>query len=344
MLFNLKKMTIHEKPKNPIVNFVKIGCLALYATFVSSPYPLLSVIFALPIIWLLPEKSKTTFKQRLSKFADYKIRTVASVLVLTIGITLSVIDYVEFKQESSSSVVVEQADQYNEVSPVTYEIVSIEDESYKALGNKLLSEYTSQEIEDLPLNKRISYNILVSPEIKEAEVVPTIEQIIVDITAEDNDIDEVILFLYSDEELVGDIYDVATAVWAKNGDLGNVDAEIAESNNRTGYELDIDIKDNLEEYLANRAESTEEFGLSEEERREIYKELISAERQATAEADAMYPINDPATIADNLDLNIDLNYELTEKYTAEVLEKYGITYDQSIEISVEAWEEGWPME
>jgi hypothetical protein len=230
------------------------------------------------------------------------------------------------------------------MSYTDYEIIKSEDGSHKALGDKLLSEYSSQELNSLPLNKRISYSIVVSSKIKEAQVHPTIEKIITDLTTKDRDIDEIILFVYSDKELVGNPYDVATAVWGKDGSLGKVSAEIAKSNDRTGYQITIQVKENLEEYLLQIGMSEEKFKLSEEERRQFYKELIATERQATIDADSKYPIDKAGVTKEEITKNTDFNYELTQKYTAELLLKYGITEDQSMEISMEAWDEGWSME
>jgi hypothetical protein len=252
---------------------------------------------------------------------------------------------------NSQNVVQNQQNQVAETkttqaAPVDYEIVESEDISIKALGNKSLSEYTAQEISNLPTNKRMAYRIVVSPEIKEEQVRPTIQKIISDITAKDDDIDEISLLLYSDKELASGAYDVAMATWAPSGKLGNVTPEIAQSNNRTTYETTIQIKENLEEYLQKRGESEDKFGFSEEERREIFKEIIFAERRATKEADKIYvvDISDPNYKQENIMKNIDKNRELMDKYKAEVRNKYGITEDTEWEIVTEAIEESWPME
>lgn len=233
-----------------------------------------------------------------------------------------------------------------QAAPVDYEIVESEDISIKALGNKSLSEYTAQEISNLPTNKKMAYRIVVSPKIKEEQVRSTIQKIISDITAKDDDIDEISLLLYSDKELASGAYDVAMATWAPSGKLGNVTPEIAQSNNRTTYETTIQIKENLEEYLQKRGESEDKFGFSEEERREIFKEIIFAERRATKEADKIYvvDISDPNYKQENIMKNIDKNRELMDKYKAEVRNKYGITEDTEWEIVSEALEEIWPME
>jgi hypothetical protein len=231
-----------------------------------------------------------------------------------------------------------------QISPVNYEIVGTEDQSHKALGNRALSSYTTQKISNLPTDKKMAYRIVVSPEIKENQVKPTVEKIISNITSKDNDIDEISLFLYSDKELVNGMYDIATATWAPEGELGNITAEIAKNNNRSNYKITIKVKENLEEYLRKRGESEDKFGLSEEERRQFFKEIVVAENRAMNEAEAKYPLSRPGITMDDIKKNADLNDELTEKYEAQVRLKYGITEDIENKIVVEAFVEGWPME
>jgi len=228
---------------------------------------------------------------------------------------------------------------------VAYEIVEVDDQSLKALGEKNLSEYTSQELAVLPINKKMSYRIVVPLEIKENQVKPTIEKIISDITSKNNNIDEIILWLYSDKKLINGAYDVATAIWAPNGQLGNITSKIAKNNIRDSYKISIQVKENLEEYLIQRNKSEDKFGLTEDQRRQIFKDIVAAENQAMLEADKIFPIDisDPNYKQDNLMKNIDKNNELMEKYKAQVRAKYEITEEIENEIVVEAFEEGWPL-
>lgn len=233
----------------------------------------------------------------------------------------------------------------NQISPVDYEIVETKDQSHKALGKKSLSDYTTQEIRNLPIDKKMLYKIIVSPEIKVEQVRPTIQKIISDITANDNDIDEISLLLCSDKELAGSTYDVAMATWAPDGKLGNVTPEIARNNDRTSYETTIKVKENLEEYLLKRGKSENKFGFDEEKRRQIFKEFVAAEDKARIEADKIYPtdISDPNYKQENIMKNIEENRKLMEKYKAKIRKKYGITEDIESQISAEAFEEGWAM-
>jgi len=213
-----------------------------------------------------------------------------------------------------------------------------------------LSSYTYQELVSLPIDKRMEYKVVVSPEIKENQVRSTVEKIIADITSKDNDIDEISLFLYSDKELANEMYDVARATWAPNGKLGNVTPEIAKTNNRNNYKLEIQIAENLEQYLQKRAQSEEKFSLTEAERRQIFKEIVAAEDRAWAEAERKYPVSGRATwglsqseLGSRIDKSTVLAQQLGDQYEDELAKKYGLTREQLKEVIYESIEERWPM-
>jgi len=237
-----------------------------------------------------------------------------------------------------------------QVAPVAYEIVESEDQSHKAM-TKALSSYTYQELESLPTDKKMGYRVVVSPEIKENQVKPTIDKIITDITSKDNDIDEISLLLYSDKELANGMYDVARATWAPGGELGNVTPEIAQSNIRSDYKTTIQVADNLEQYLKQRAKPEDRFGLTEVKRRKIFKEIVSTEDKAQAEADKKYPISGQSTwglskseLRSQIDKNINLMRDLEKQYKKELSKKYSLTQEQLKQISIEGISERWPLE
>lgn len=211
------------------------------------------------------------------------------------------------------------------INPVAYEIVKTEDISHKATGEKFLSQYTAQELAELPTDKKIRYRIIVSPDIKQNQVEPTINKIISDITNKDNDIDEISILIYSDKKLTNGAYDVATATWAPFGEFGKVTAEIAENNSRVNYKVSIKITENLEEYLSLKNKTEDKFGLSEEKRKLIYSELYNAEKRAIGEAGKNYEKMD----------------ELLNKYNLEIIKKYSITEEQKKYIIAEAMTENW---
>ncbi|NZA28657.1 hypothetical protein H0E84_19975 [Luteimonas sp. SJ-92] len=91
-----------------------------------------------------------------------------------------------------------------------------------------------------------------------------------------------------------------------------------------------------EERLAALSHVPEErFGLSEEERKKVFRESAAAEDRATREAMARVP-------GSQIMKQIDMERELEEKYKNELVRKYDLTNEQLQEIVVEAAMKGWP--
>lgn len=249
------------------------------------------------------------------------------------------VDKTSSVDNSQSSKVVEAAG---------YSIVSEKDRSMKAVGNQSLSSYSYSEIAELPISKRVEYRVVVDSNINSEQILPTVERIVNEKTSENPEIDGITALLYSDESLSSGAYDIARAVWAPKGDLENITAEIARSNNRGSYEISLDIKENLEEYLKQRSKSETKFGLREEVRKEIFHEIVAAEDRAAREAEDRYPTDintvDAETARRNVEKNASLTRDLTEKYTERVLKKYDISAEVETKITTEAFEEGWAME
>ena len=201
----------------------------------------------------------------------------------------------------------------------------VENQSKKALGKKPLSQYETSEIEKLPTNKKILYRIVLSKDVKENQVKPTVEKIITKLTSDDSDIDEIILWLYSDKEISNSTFDIGTAIWAPNGKLGNIDANIAKNNTRENYRINYEIKQNLEQYLSRKLETSDKFGLSIEERKQVFKDIVKAEDDA-------------------------YNYKESEQEKvikenkSKLLKKYNITAEQLKEIGREGQDKYWPLE
>ena len=225
-----------------------------------------------------------------------------------------------------------------------YEIVKVEDSSLKAL-TKPLSSYSLDEVKHLPMNVRKTYRVVVPADIRQEQVRPTVEKIIAKITAEDNDIDEIRLFLYSDREIAKGPSDVARATWAPNGEEGSTTPEIARTNNRTGYKIVVEVRPDLEEYLKQRNQPEKKFGLSDEERKRVYKELVASEDKAQAEADQIYPTD--ATRPgwrENIGKNNQMRENLEDKYRARLAKKYGLSEKQISDIFNEGFKKNWPMD
>src|SRR5690606_20080735 len=203
-------------------------------------------------------------------------------------------------------------------------------------------------------NKKILYRIVLSKDVKENQVKPTVEKIITKLTSDDSDIDEIILWLYSDKEISNSTFDIGTAIWAPNGKLGNIDANIAKNNNRDNYKIDYQIKNNLDQYLTQKSEVGDKLGFTVEERKQIFKEIVKAEDKANEyeqkEQDKV--LNRFGTINDNNREKVKVEYnkisdqaqKMTDEYKSTVLKKYNITAEQLKEIGREGQDKYWPLD
>lgn len=185
--------------------------------------------------------------------------------------------------------------------------------------------------------KRANYSVTVPADIKQAEVEPTLRKIIQDVTAENPDTDEIIVFMFSSAEVSKGAYDIGRAIWSVNGEWGSVTPERALWDARSNYKIEIDVKPDVEGFLAQRAKKEDKFGFSEEARREIYREIVNANYRAQENADRKYPPLTGVVME-----NAEYKDELLEKYKQELRQKYGYSEDQGLQIRVEAMEENWP--
>jgi len=273
---------------------------------------------------------------------------------LILMIFILTITFISCKDEKREAETENKVTAVLNVETADYEIVKIEDLSRKALGKKPLSQYETSEIEKLPTNKKILYRIVLSKDVKENQVKPTVEKIITKLTSDDSDIDEIILWLYSDKEISNSTFDIGTAIWAPNGKLGNIDANIAKNNNRDNYKIDYQIKNNLDQYLTQKSEVGDKLGFTVEERKQIFKEIVKAEDKANEyeqkEQDKV--LNRFGTINDNNREKVKTEYNkisdqaqrMTDEYKSTVLKKYNITTEQLKEIGREGQDKYWPLD
>lgn len=212
-----------------------------------------------------------------------------------------------------------------ELDAVSYEIIDVENQSRKALGKKPLSQYEKDELEKLATNKKILYKIVLSKDVKENNIKPTIRKIIKDIISQNSDIDEIILWLYSDKELINEGYDLGLVIWAPFGKLGNITNDIALNNNRDNYSIDYDLKTNLDKYLSNRFEDVRKFGLTTLERKQVFKDKVKAEDNA-------------------FEYKQSEQERVLKKNYSKILKKYNLTLEQLQEISNEGQDKYWSLD
>ncbi|GJQ57384.1 MAG: hypothetical protein D8M57_18725 [Candidatus Scalindua sp. AMX11] len=166
-------------------------------------------------------------------------------------------------------------------------------------------------------NNRMSYKIVVPPTIKKDQVKPLVEKIIKEITHKDRDIDEITLWLYSNKDFINQRFDIAMVDWGYPEDKGRINIMLVE---------------NFEAIIKQRAKSETLYGLTEQVRREIFKEIIAAEERAHSEADRLI---DPTKVF-NIDANHKKQRELQEIFMRDVRQKYNITKEIERKIVVEA--------
>jgi hypothetical protein len=209
-------------------------------------------------------------------------------------------------------------DDYIEESKVReYEMIEEEDISTKALGDKVLSEYTAEELGKLPLNYRMKYLITIPRDITEEELKSTMAQIIRDKSTENPDIDEIVVLAWYFEGSVGQSAAIGRAEWCPDGEWGKLPLEIAENNNRDSYKIffsQIEIQD---------YEDEEKYGLSEEERMQAFYDLV--------ELQDFIPLDDPEW------------EEKNEEAYAIIADKYEIAEEQMHDIAIEGITKDWPM-
>lgn len=150
---------------------------------------------------------------------------------------------------------------YDKSKVSDFSIIRTEDLSMKALEKKL-SQYSPEEIDKLPINKKLLYSIVVPTNISKESLENTLKHIVYIKTQEDNEIDEIIIYAYDNKSDIGiGTYNMGSLVWAPKGKLGNVTAEIAAKNNRADYKFDIEIKDRVGAIIKKEVPSKKELAI-----------------------------------------------------------------------------------
>ena len=148
--------------------------------------------------------------------------------------------------ETSNSYSVKKYEvKYDKTKISKFTIISTEDLSHKAI-DKNLSEYSLKGLKKTPIDKKISYSIVVPTMISKVSLENTLKYIVAEKIQEDNDIDEIIIFAYDHARDIGNVpYTFGKLIWAPNGELGNVTPQIASKNIRDNYKFNIDIKEKV---------------------------------------------------------------------------------------------------
>ena len=104
----------------------------------------------------------------------------------------------------------------------------------------------------------------------------------------------------------------------------------------------IRVNDNLLALLKQKP--VLKFGLTEEQRKEIFKEAVRAERRSLNEMDAKYRTVSSGKATDaQLKEQYKYQSELETKYKAEICKRHSLTDDQLLAIAIEGVKKQWPM-
>lgn len=227
-----------------------------------------------------------------------------------------------------------------------YKIANEEDISIKALGGKKLSDYSSEELAELPNNFRMKYQIIVPSDITLEELKSTLAQVIKEKSAANPEIDEIAVQAWeSEESLNGGNPTIGYAEWCPNGKWENVSPEIAKNNVRDSYKIVYSIDEEALEAIKKGGEETL-YGLSEATRKAIFEESVLCEYEEDRKAMRYYfpgCESCPEFITADVNKYADKSTEMIDSCKEIVRNKYNITEDVALKISVEALEERWPM-
>ena len=85
---------------------------------------------------------------------------------------------------------------------MSYSIEEKIDYSRKVLGGRNLSDFTPEELENAPIDKKFSYEVVMEEIMTQKQVEDTASFIIQEAIAEDEDLDELTLNMYSEAGLI----------------------------------------------------------------------------------------------------------------------------------------------
>lgn len=192
-------------------------------------------------------------------------------------------------------------------------------------GKKAILKYTilNEDVYDAAIKTQVTLSVLVSGEISEAGLKNLLNQLYSSTKARKG-------FKYHDSPTSIYIYAYTSKERAESG-MAQWIAMLQKADAETKPTTNIN-----ERQLAQLgAEPEERFGLSEEKRKEIWKELILIEDRAMKEAEKQYP--------EEWEKEIEMQRRLIGENENKLAQKYELTSDQLGKISTEGLEKDWPF-
>jgi len=179
----------------------------------------------------------------------------------------------------------------------------------------------NENIYDAPIKTQVELNILVSGEISEVSLKTLLNQLYSSTKTRKG-------FKYHDSPTSIYIYAFTSEERAGSG-MGQWIAMLQKAHADTKPTINI----NERQMAQLGAKPEERFGLSEEKRKEIWKELILIENRAMKEAEKRYP--------QELEKQAEMERHLIDEYKSELAEKYELIPEQLEKISSEGLEKDW---
>ncbi len=183
----------------------------------------------------------------------------------------------------------------------------------------------SEEASDRPGKTQITLNLLVAPDMAEADLRALLNSKYVEASRRTG-------FQYHEHATVIAIYAYPSREHAQSG-MGQWSAMLMKTPTDPQPKISIGLA------VGKPPAAAERFGLSEDARRDVFQRLVAAQDRALAEAEKRYP----QPIGQDVMKQADLESELNERYRAALLEETGLADDQLSAIADEALEHNWPM-
>ena len=180
-----------------------------------------------------------------------------------------------------------------------------------------------EDVYDAPVKTQVTLSVLVSGEISEAGLKNLLNQLYSSTKARKG-------FKYHDSPTSIYIYAYTSKERAESG-MAQWIAMLQKAHAETKSTTNI----NERQLGQLGAEPEERFGLSEEKRKEIWKELILIEDRAMKEAEKQYP--------KEWEKEIEMQRRLIDENENKLAEKYELTPEQLEKISSEGLEKDWPF-
>ena len=205
------------------------------------------------------------------------------------------------------------------VEPVEYQVMSGE----RSGKDLTIGEYHSGNV-DIDAAKRYARDIIVPRDTTDEEITATLHTALDDFREDHPNADELAVRAFF-EESTSSSY--ANLYWAADGGKAfGHDSGSIQGFNRRPAEL----------------QKEERFGLSLEERQEVFRQLDAAALRASDEAYEKF-CDDQTGVIDDYESKMQYERELQSKYDRQIREEYGITEDEQRKIVIEGNEQQWSL-